>query len=75
VLSARSCRSTRASGGLIVCAGLQNLGLEFLSTKRLVDKASNACVPGLNNLLNGGIGRHHDEGQIRILFVCAHILE
>jgi hypothetical protein len=58
----------RGSRETIGRTGLQNLGLQFLSTKRLLDEKSNASVFGLNNLFYRRIGSHHDEGQIRVLF-------
>ena len=54
-------KSLHVSGGPIGRVGLQNLGLEFLSTKWLVDKTSNARFLGLNDPLYRGIGSHHDE--------------
>jgi hypothetical protein len=68
-------KSLHLSGGLIVRVGLRNLGLEFVGTKRLFDETGNARLLGLNDLLYRGIGGHHDEGQIRVVLVCADILE
>jgi hypothetical protein len=54
---------------------LQNLPSKLFDTKRLADIAGNAGALRFDDFLYRRIGTHHDERQIRVIFVSPYPLK